>query len=112
MFKSSSLFDEKERNLNMFHSSPQMRRPSFLQDELLKLDMEIDQLRWESCRELAEELVLDRGWKKDDDDFVYQVEEEARRLEDEELERYRQKRGPTEQEMREIETCNSDQPCL
>ena len=46
-----------------------------------------------AARELAEELVRGRGWSEKDDDFWYQVEEEAKRLWEEEYERYMFKRG-------------------
>ena len=63
-----------------------------LQDTLFELEMEIDMLRWKIARGQAEELVLDRGWSKEDEDFWYQVEDEAKRLLEEDLDREMPKR--------------------
>ncbi len=46
--------------------------------ELLR-EIERDMRRWREAQDTAEELVLDRGWKKTDEDYWFQVEEEAKR---------------------------------
>ena len=66
-----------------------------LEDESLMEEIENDRLRLRIAREQAEELVRDRGWTENDEDFWFQVEEEAKRQWDEEYEREFWKRyGP------------------
>ena len=45
---------------------------------LAQIDADIE--RWEAIRELAGELVRDRGWSQQDEDYWFQVEREARQL--------------------------------
>jgi len=59
---------------------------------MIELEMEIDRLRWEIAHENAKELVLARGWKENDEDFQFQVEDEAKRLWEEDLDREMSKR--------------------
>lgn len=64
-----------------------------IKEDRIKCEREIDQLRWESARELAEDIILKMGWTKDDEDYEYQVKEETERLYEEERERDYWKRG-------------------
>lgn len=56
-------------------------------DDHLMQEIENDILRWQIMQEQATELVKDRGWLETDEDFYGQVEEEAKRLWAENLER-------------------------
>ena len=58
-----------------------------LENELLELEIKSDMLRLRIARREAEKLVLDRGWKKEDEDFECQVEEETKRQWGQEFER-------------------------
>lgn len=69
---------------------PDLRKK--LEDEQFELEMEIDRLQWESAHELAEDIILEMGWKKDDEDYEYQLKEETERLYEEERERDYDKR--------------------
>jgi hypothetical protein len=63
-----------------------------LEKELLMLELEIDQSRWEVARERAEEIIKDLGWSEKDDDYLIQLEDETKRQWDEEYDRYMFKR--------------------
>lgn len=52
-----------------------------------KLEIEIEQYQWDAARELAEDIIEEMGWKKDDEDYEYQLKEETERLYEEERER-------------------------
>lgn len=77
--------------------------------EWLEMEMEIDMLRLQSCRELAEELVLGRGWTKNDEDFWMQVHDEEKRLWDEQTEQEMYRHG-WQLAMEEEEERNSASP--
>ena len=63
-----------------------------VEDDQIIEEIEQNMLLLKICRERAEELVCDRGWNKESDDFDIQVEEEAKRQWDEEKEREMGKR--------------------
>ncbi|MBI3619423.1 hypothetical protein HY213_05330 [Candidatus Peregrinibacteria bacterium] len=56
-------------------------------EQEIEEEIERDRQRLKAARERAEELVLDRGWSKKDDDYDIQVEEETQRQWEEDLER-------------------------
>lgn len=58
-----------------------------LTDDLVDLEMELDEHRYNFARERAVELVREYGWTEKDDDFWLQVHEETKRLWDEEYDR-------------------------
>lgn len=58
-----------------------------LPDDIIELEMEIERLRWDIAHDRAKELVLARGWTENDEDFLMQVEEEAKRQWEEDAER-------------------------
>lgn len=57
------------------------------EDQQIKTELEIHQLRWKYAQEQAKELVKARGWNEKDDDFDIQVEQEAKRQWMEEVDR-------------------------
>ncbi len=63
-----------------------------LDEDRAKLEIEIEQYQWEAARELAEDIIVEMGWKKDDEDYEYQLKEETARLYEEERERDYDKR--------------------
>lgn len=76
------------RNRNMLkapHPTPPMYRP--LQDESIKEEFERDMQRFRDARKRAEELVRDWGWSEEDEDFEFQIEQEAKRQWEEDYER-------------------------
>lgn len=48
-------------------------RPISIEEEI-----QLDMLRFRNARKQAEEIVLDRGWTREDEDFEFQVEQEAK----------------------------------
>jgi hypothetical protein len=58
-----------------------------LDDQSFMNEIEADMIRWRTARDQAEELVRGHGWSEADDDFCFQVEEEAKRQWDEGWER-------------------------
>ena len=57
------------------------------EQEMLQLEMEIDEHRWQAAHELAEDIIRDMGWSEVDDDFCIQVNQEAKRIWEREYER-------------------------
>jgi hypothetical protein len=62
-------------------------------------EIELDMLRLQIARELAEELVRDRGWTEKDEDFWFQIDDETKRQWNEGCERQRMKMRPYDNEM-------------
>ncbi len=62
-----------------------------IERELIELELEIDQSRWEVARERAEEIIKDLGWTEQDDDYLIQLEDETKRQWEEEYDRYMDK---------------------
>ena len=58
-----------------------------ISDEEIHRELELHILQWKEYRKEAEEIVRDRGWSEKDDDFEIQIEQEAKRLWEEESER-------------------------
>jgi len=54
-------------------------------------EIEADRLKWESLYGEAEEIVQNHGRKETDDDYQFQIEEEAYRLWEEDIDRERKK---------------------
>jgi hypothetical protein len=69
----------------------QDRDMTHIREELLRLEIEADILQLRATRDLAEELVRARGWSEKDDDFWFQVEDEAKRQWEEGMDRERRK---------------------
>lgn len=62
-----------------------MRIPN--EDELLMLEVEAHMQRHKELRKEAEENIRGYGWTEKDDDFEIQIEQEIKRLWDEDMER-------------------------
>ena len=60
---------------------PRLRKQ--LNDAEAELEIQIAYLRFHEARKLAEEVVRDLGWTEEDDDFHFQIEQEAKRQWDE-----------------------------
>ena len=47
-------------------------------DDNVALEVERDIQRLRDCRKRAEEIVRDRGWSEEDEDFEFQIEQEVK----------------------------------
>ncbi len=63
-------------------------------DEDIKLEIEIDRLRWSAAYDRAKEIVQDLGWTEDDEDYDNHVQEETKRQWEEDWERDKEKEMP------------------
>jgi hypothetical protein len=69
--------------MSAFISHPSMHEN--VSEEEIQEEIVFERLKWRTNRECAQEIVQSRGWSEKDEDYGMQVEQEARRLWEEDL---------------------------